>query len=108
MAFNVTPEQKKIGEGNFRTASEGLSRRGFMKTLAAGAAGGAVVPIGAAAYFGYKYDQMQKRAVRAAVIGTGDEGGVLIGEHNPKYLEVVAICDIRPSNQKRIFTGEPT
>jgi len=43
----------------------------------------------------------QDRAHRA-----GDEGGVLIGDHNPEYNEVVAVCDIRPTNVKRIFEGE--
>src|SRR5262249_46928324 len=38
----------------------------------------------------------------------GDEGGVLIGEHNPEFLEIVAVCDIRPTNMERIFAGEPT
>src|SRR5262249_44082544 len=42
------------------------------------------------------------------LIGAGDEGGVLVGDHNPHYLEFVAYSDIRPSNKKRIFNGEPT
>jgi predicted dehydrogenase len=42
------------------------------------------------------------------MIGTGDEGGVLIGEHNPEFLEIAAVCDIRPTNLRRAFDGEPT
>jgi predicted dehydrogenase len=69
---------------------------------------GVVAPVGAAAYFQYSQGEKQglDKPVKAALIGAGDEGGVLIGEHNPKYLEIVAVADIRPSNQKRIFTGD--
>src|SRR4029078_3998119 len=35
-----------------------------------------------------------------------DEGGVLIGEHNPEFLEIGAVCDIRPTSLKRAFTGD--
>jgi predicted dehydrogenase len=31
---------------------------------------------------------------------------VLIGEHNPDFIEIVAICDIRPTNRRRAFTGD--
>jgi predicted dehydrogenase len=39
------------------------------------------------------------------VIGTGDEGSVLIGAINPEYLQVVSIADIRPYNVHRAFHG---
>jgi predicted dehydrogenase len=108
MALDMTPEQREIGKANFGRVSEGLTRRDFMKSMAL--TGGIVAPISAAAYFQYASEQHPSldKPVRAALIGAGDEGGVLAGEHNPKYLEIVAVCDIRPSNQKRIFTGEPT
>jgi predicted dehydrogenase len=32
---------------------------------------------------------------------------VLVGDHNPEFNEIVAVCDIRPTNLKRIVTGEP-
>jgi predicted dehydrogenase len=105
MAIDMTPEQREMGKGNFQRVSDGLTRRGFMKTMAL--TGAVVGPIGAAAYFQYKSDQGLGKPVRTAVIGAGDEGGVLVGEHNPKYLEIVAVCDIRPFNQRRIFVGEP-
>ena len=38
--------------------------------------------------------------------GTGDEGNVLIGGINPKYIQVVAIADCRPYNQYRAFHGD--
>jgi predicted dehydrogenase len=114
MAIDITPEQRSVGKENFhrvvgKLAEEkpGVSRRDFMKGLIAA---GVVVPVGAAAYFGYADRNGQPavldRPVKAALIGTGDEGGVLVGFHNPEYLDFVAVCDIRPSNQKRIFDGD--
>ncbi len=97
MAIDISPEQRETGKENFARTAEGLTRRGFMKSMVAGAA---VVPVTAAVYFGYK-------SLKAAIIGCGDEGGVLIGEHNTDFLEFVACCDIRPYNLKRIFEGEP-
>src|SRR5262249_30490946 len=75
---------------------------GFMKSMALGAAG--LAPVAAASYFGY--EAWKGRPVKAALIGCGDEGGVLLGEHDHKYIEFIALCDIRPSNQKRIIDGE--
>lgn len=102
MALDMTPEQRELGKANFLRVAEGLTRRDMLKSMALGAAGVSVV--GAAAYFGYAEPE---RPVRVAIIGTGDEGGVLIGALNPKFLEVVAICDIRPSNIKRGIDGDP-
>jgi predicted dehydrogenase len=101
MALDLTAEQKELGRVNFQTAAEELTRRGFMKSLVAGAA---VVPVAAGVYFGYQ--SIQGKPVKAALIGCGDEGGVLLGEHNPDFIEFVAACDIRPYNQKRIIEGE--
>jgi predicted dehydrogenase len=103
MAIDLTPEQRETGKANFAHTAEGLTRRGFMKSLAV--AGASVAVVSPAAYFGYK--GMQGKPVKAALIGGGDEGGVLVGEHNPEYLEFVAVCDIRPSNMTRIFDGDP-
>jgi len=105
MAIDLTPEQRQTGVDNYVRTSQGLTRRGFMKSMAA-AAGGAVVASSAAVYFGY--EALHGNPVKAALIGAGDEGGVLVGEHNPEFLEFIAVCDIRPSNTKRIFDGEPT
>lgn len=113
MALDLTPEQREIGKANFHRAvgqlaaeSEGgVTRRDFMKGMLAT---GAALPVGAAAYYGYSHDKVAGRPVKAALIGAGDEGGVLAGFHNPQYLEFVAVCDVRPYNQKRIFTGDPT
>jgi predicted dehydrogenase len=115
MALDLTPEQKEAGKANFQRVADGLkkqeeggdgvTRRQVLRSLAY--AGGVAVPLGAAAYFHYSADKVEGSPVKAALIGAGDEGGVLAGEHNPRYLEIVAVCDIRPSNQKRIFRGEP-
>lgn len=104
MPLDMTPEEKKVGQENFDRTADGLTRRDFMKSLAI--KGGIVVPVTAAAFFGYKADGVDGKPVRTALIGAGDEGGVLAGEHNPKYLEIVAVCDFRPSNKERIFTGD--
>lgn len=103
MSLYVTPEQKAAGKANFERAvgTQALNRRDFMKGMLAA---GAVLPISAAAYFGYQ--KAHGNPVKAGLIGGGDEGGVLVGEHNPDYLEFVAVADIRPSNLKRIFHGE--
>src|SRR6266545_5243217 len=102
MALDMTPEQREIGKANFQRAVGGLAqepaaapggarpgmtRRGFMKGLLAA---GAVLPVSAAAYFGYRHLH-GGRPVRAGLIGAGDEGGVLIGEHNPEFVEFVAV-----------------
>jgi predicted dehydrogenase len=105
MALDMTAVQKELGKANFQKVTGELSRRGFMKSVVAGAA---AVPVSAAVYYGYQLDKAHDKPVRTALIGAGDEGGVLVGEHNPRYLQFVAYSDIRPYNQKRIFEGEKT
>ncbi len=102
MALDLTQEQKDTGRHNYEAATGELTRRGFMKSMVAGAA---VVPLSAAVYYGYSSWKGNK-PVRTALLGSGDEGGVLIGDHNPEFLEIVAVSDIRPTNQTRIFEGE--
>jgi predicted dehydrogenase len=105
MTLFLTPEQKQAGQANFQEAvgRQGLTRRDFLKGMLAA---GAVLPVSAAAYFGYQ--QLAGNPVKAGLIGSGDEGGVLIGMHNPDYLRFIAVADMRPSNRERIFKGEPT
>lgn len=104
MAIDMTPEQREVGEANFKKVADhlGLNRRDFLKAGAAGAAAAGVSA--AAAYYGYQ--SLQGKPVKTALIGCGDEGGVLAGEHNPDYLEFVAVADIRPYNMKRIMSGD--
>ncbi len=102
---NLSPEEREIGRDNYYGAvtalEEHMNRRDFLvKSLAAG--GIAAAGVGAM-YFGY---QRPNRPVRTAIIGTGDEGGVLIGALNPNYVDVKAICDIRPSSVHRGFHGD--
>ena len=92
----LTPEQEQIGRDNFKDAVD-YTRRDFL------AGTGAVAGGLGAAWFGYK--KLEGDRVKVAFIGTGDEGNVLINEHPADYMEIVAIADIRPANQKRTFTG---
>ncbi|MDO5554137.1 MAG: Gfo/Idh/MocA family oxidoreductase [Planctomycetia bacterium] len=100
--MNLTTEQKAIGKENFLAAIGSRDvRRSFLKgsstlELASGK--------GIGGYY-FKYGTIDK-PVRIAILGTGDEGSVLIGGLNPKYIEVVAIADIRPYNQYRAFHGD--
>lgn len=98
--MNLNPEEKAIGQENYYDALS-VNRRDFLKgVIAAGAVSGAGL---GAMYFGYG---KVADPVRVAVIGTGDEGSVLIGGCNPEYVNVVAICDIRPYNIHRAFHGD--
>ncbi len=97
--MQLTDEQKKEAKQNYEDTVK-VTRRGFLSTLpAAVVAGGGL----GAAYFGYK--QIED-PLRVGIIGTGDEGNVLIGALNPDFIEVKAICDIRPSSIHRAFNGD--
>ena len=102
--MNLTPEERAVGQENYYsalTAHDKFFRRDFLKMSIAG---GAAVAGGAGAmYFSYS---KPRQPVRACVIGTGDEGGVLMGAINPDYVQVVSICDIRPSSVHRAFHGD--
>jgi predicted dehydrogenase len=98
--MNLTPEERQVGQENYHDAL-GVSRRDLLKTvLYTGVVSGAGL---GAAYF--KYSQ-PSNPVRIGIIGTGDEGQVLIGGCTPEYVDVVAICDIRPYNVHRAFRGD--
>ena len=99
--MNLTEEQKTIGKENFADVIN-ITRRDFLTgTLAAGLATGAGL---GSIYFGY--GKSVGNPLRVGVLGTGDEGSVLLGAHNPDYLNVVAIADIRPYNVFRAFHGD--
>ena len=102
---NLTPEQVENGRHNYYSAvtAHGIAhnrREFFAKSIAAG--GMAAAGMGAM-YYNY---QKPHNPVRVCVIGTGDEGNVLIGALNPDYVNVTAICDIRPSSIHRAFHGD--
>src|ERR1043166_1990717 len=117
MALDMTPEQKATGKDNFnrvvgklaeadaQAQEQGITRRRFMQGMIPA---GATLPVSAAAFFGYRYHGFPNnmRPVKAGIIGTGDEGGVLVGEHNPQFINFIAYSDIRPTNQRRIFLDE--
>ncbi len=103
--MNLTPEQRENGRENYYAAvtahEDAHSRRDFLtKSIAAG--GVAAAGLGGM-YFGYS---KPINPIRVCVIGTGDEGNVLIGALNPEYVEVKSICDIRPSSVHRAFHGD--
>ena len=97
----LTPEQRAMGRENADRAL-GLSRRDLLKAAAATPALGAF-------YFGYK--EMNAKPVKAAIIGTGDEGcQAMIRSHNRAYIDFIGFCDIRPSQQERAvkeFSNHP-
>jgi predicted dehydrogenase len=106
----LTPEEREAGKENFYSAlesydqspaAEPFKRRDFLKgVIGVGAAAGLTT---GCKYFGYT---PIGDPLRVAVIGAGDEGGVLIGAINPDYVKVVSICDIRPFNVHRAFHGD--
>jgi predicted dehydrogenase len=99
--MNLTEQQKQIGKENFDEAVA-ITRREFLAgTVAAGVATGAGL---GSIYFGY--GKSVGDPLRVGFLGTGDEGSVLLGAHNPEYLNVVAIADIRPYNVFRAFHGD--
>lgn len=104
MVDKLSKDQRDVGESNYYSAVGSyydVNRRDFLRGIVAtGAVSGAGL---GAAYFGYG---QVKDPVRVAVIGTGDEGNVLIGGCNPNYIDVKAICDIRPYSIHRAFHGD--
>jgi predicted dehydrogenase len=99
----LSPEERAVGKLNFCAAiGSPLLRReflmeGIVDDVAPGKGLGAM-------YFDYQASISEP--VRVAVLGTGDEGSVLIGALNPEFIEVRAIADIRPYNVYRAFNGD--
>jgi predicted dehydrogenase len=99
----LSPEERAIGKENFHAAigSKAVRRDLLKKSIKAEIASGkGLGPM----YFGY--GDSVSEPVRVGVIGTGDEGSVLLGAINPKYIAVKAIADIRPYNVWRAFNGD--
>ncbi len=99
----LSPEEKAIGQENFNAAigSKVVRRELLKKSIKADARSGkGLGPL----YYGY--GDSVPEPVRVGVIGTGDEGSVLIGAINPKYITVKSIADIRPYNVWRAFNGD--
>lgn len=98
--MHLTPEERKVGNENFKD-TVAVTRREFLAGSAA-AVGASGAGLGA---FYFSYSKVNN-PVRVGVIGTGDEGSVLIGAHNPEFCQIVAIADIRPYNIYRAFYGD--
>ena len=95
--MHLTPEQEQLGKDNFNEAV-GVTRRSFLKGAAA------AVPTVGAVYFGY--EELKGNPVKTGFIGTGDEGSVLLTQHPPEYMDIVAIADLRPTNRVRALHGD--
>ncbi|MFP6669602.1 MAG: Gfo/Idh/MocA family oxidoreductase [Pirellulales bacterium] len=100
--MKITPEEREVGiENFFAAAGYKETRAGVLRDTREK---GLATKKGLGSQY-FKYGEVE-RPVRIGVIGTGDEGGVLIGALNPKYVQVVAIADIRPFNIYRAFHGD--
>jgi predicted dehydrogenase len=99
----LSPEEKAVGQENFHAAigSSALRRDLLMKAIKSDVSSGkGLGPL----YFGY--GDSVPEPIRVGVIGTGDEGSVLLGAINPKYITVKSIADVRPYNVWRAFNGD--
>jgi predicted dehydrogenase len=96
--MNLTEEQIKLGKQNFSDAVS-VTRRDFLKGVGAGAIGAGGI------YFGY--EKLQGDPVKTGFIGTGDEGSILMTQHPPEFMDIVAVADLRPSNRTRALRGDP-
>jgi len=99
----LSPEEKAIGKENFHAAigSKPIRRELLKKSIKGDIKSGKGL---GTLYFGY--GDSVAEPVRVGFIGTGDEGSVLLGAINPKYITVKAIADIRPYNVWRAFQGD--
>ena len=92
--MNLTPEQQELG------------RRNFMRVLAGTPA---LAALGVAAA---TRGPVRGGPVRLGFIGVGAEGRVLLEQTDPRYGEVVALCDINPlqlqkADESLVKTGRP-
>jgi predicted dehydrogenase len=100
--MNLTEEYRAVGKENFHAAvGNRLVRRGFLQD---GIKKGIRSKRGLGSYY-FGYGTVSK-PLSVGVLGTGDEGSVLIGAINPDYVQVTAIADIRPYNRFRAFHGD--
>ncbi|MCE5302812.1 MAG: Gfo/Idh/MocA family oxidoreductase [Planctomycetaceae bacterium] len=93
----MNPTSQTTGSPN-----SGVSRRDF---IVGTVATGAVIGGGLGAFY-FGYEKAVGSPLRVGVIGTGDEGCVLLGAINPSFIQVCSIADIRPYNVWRAFHGD--
>ena len=101
MTPKLPPNKTTVPQGQRPVAGD-FNRRDFLK---GSVAAGVVVGGGLGAFY-FGYDKAVGSPLRVGVIGTGDEGSVLIGAINPEFIEVKSIADIRPYNVWRAFHGD--
>ena len=88
----LTQDQKLAGADNFLNVLGAVRREFLQASLAAPRVG---------PYY-YGYGAPPKEPVRAAIVGTGNEGcDAMIAQSPPDYLRFVGYCDLRPSNRQR-------
>ncbi len=88
----LNSKQRQVGADNFADVSK-ITRRQLLS-------GAALVPTAAAMYWGY--GKLNGDAVKAGIIGCGDQGNYAhLSQSNPEYIKFVAFSDIRPTSQKR-------
>jgi predicted dehydrogenase len=81
--MSLTPEQKTLGRRNFLKALVGtpaLAALGATAVLKGPISGG---------------------PVKAAMIGAGDEGRVLLGQCRKEFIDIKALCDINPNRLEK-------
>lgn len=81
--MNLTPEEQELG------------RRNFLKAVATTPA---LAALGAAAA---ARGPVRGGPVRVGFVGLGGQGRVLLGETDPAYAQVRALCDVNPSRLKK-------
>lgn len=103
--MQLSQEEKQIGRENFYNAV-GATRRDFLHaSIVAVPAGAAYTAYSSQKYF--NYGSLQGGPVRVGLIGSGDEGNILLTQSNPDYMQFIAYSDIRPSQIKRTRDGDP-
>ena len=85
--MNLTPELKDQGRRNFLRALAGTP---------------ALVALGAAAV---SRGPVRGGPVKAALIGAGGEGKVLLGQCRKEYINIKAVCDINPKHNEQASDG---
>jgi predicted dehydrogenase len=81
--MNLTPEQQELG------------RRNFLKAVATTPA---VLALGAAAAL---KGPLRGGPVRVGYVGLGGQGRVLLGQTDPAYAQVKALCDVNPTRLQK-------
>lgn len=85
--MSLTPEQKTLGRRNFLKALIGTPALAALGTTAA------------------LKGPLSGGPVKAAMIGTGDQGRLLLGQCRKEFIDLKALCDINPKRLERAVDG---